>query len=682
MDLNIPPTTVNLNQPATPIKDDHSSSSLTTDSKRKKRNDEFRERITTCRNYRRKLITSWGTSIDYLRGKPFASQSDSDQIAVNLDWALTKAKKASLFSQVPEVRVNHGEDLLLKSAPWVTPFQKKLNDTMNSAGIESAMDECLSDLINASGFATIMVSYESLQEDVELPLQPEDPNSPKITIPRDTDHRYLVQRLSPSDFLWPTDFTGSDFDKAPWIGRSGRITWAEAVQQFKLLQEDKDKILGEDRPMMDKLTHDRERDKLAADDKVGFDEIFYHEFSYDSEAKSYSSIRRLVFITGKDDPVIDEPWKGQKSVEGTTIVGAQHYPIRVLTLAYITDEAIPPSDSAIGRPQVNEINKARTQWIHQRERSIPIRTADINRIDPVIMQSLMRGTWQNIIPVQGDGSRIITEVARANISPESFKFNDVAMGDLNREWTEPALSGADVETKGESSNLAQSANLPRVRERARVASFVTSIAMVVGGLLCLFEDPSTFGQGFDPSISKQLTYSILADSTIVLDANQKLSRLNNFVETYAKSGWVNLEPVLQEIAILSGLDPSTVIVPPKPKPPESPNISLRLTGAEDLLNPLVLAFMINSGQAPTADQIQQAKSMIQTTVEPMPGLQMPSSVQPAGGLPMLPTQQLPSTTMPPIGTVPPPAPPPVGEANPHLAALEGINKRTESGGNQ
>ena len=52
-----------------------------------------------------------------------------------------------------------------------------------------------------------------------------------------------------------------------------------------------------------------------------------------------------------------------------------------------------------------------------------------------------------------------------------------------------------------------------------------------------------------------------------------------------------------------------------------PNISLRMTGTEDLLNPLTLAFLLKSGQAPSEEEIEAAKKLIQVTVTPPPGTQ-------------------------------------------------------------
>jgi hypothetical protein len=690
----------------------------------KKRNDEFRQRIEVCKNYRRKLIANWTISIDYRRGKPFTSQTDDDQVAVNLDWAYTKAKQAALFSQVPQARLNHVPETLPKVLPWVPNFERMLNDNLVEGGIESTMDEVLPDAINAAGIGVGMVSYECITEDKQVPkfdvsrlppqLQAEMMTKgtlggqpiPMDTVPSPVDKRYLVQRVSPADLLWPLRFIGSNFNNGPWIGRTGRVTWAEGKQRFSLLEEDKSTVLGEDRPMMDKLTHDVEKDKSSADDMVEFDEIFYWDYAYDSEAKSFKTIHHLVFVSGKDDPVVDEPWKGQKLDEDGSVIGVTKFPIQVLAFDYITDEAIPPSDSAIARPQINEINKGRTQQIRQRERSLPVRWFDVNRVDPAIQQSLMRGTWQAMIPVQGEGSRIIGEVARASMPVENFQFDQVARFDLQQLYTiHPLPAGKDQEAADTDPNQNVSGfNNPIGRERAKVAKFFCSLAEILGGLMCLYEDEETFGEGFDPKFSKVLKFSILTDATVLLDAGQRLSRLNQFIKMYAKSGWVNIEPVLQEVAGLVGMDPSIVVKQPNPKPPVEPNISLRLTGVEDMLNPLTLAFLIKSGQAPSAELIEQAKSLIQQTVvppvqpegegqpgapgmppqggqpaQPPPGGAPPQGGQPGSSMPI--HQEMPlraPVAGPPPGTpTPNPAPPRVGEAHPQWTAMGDLEKRTD-----
>jgi len=657
--------------------------------KKKKRNDQIRSIVETCKTYRRKLVENWSISIDYRRGKGFSSESDTEKVTVPLDWSFTKTKQASLFSQVPQIRVNHHPETMM-AGPGLHKFESRVNDTLKAAGIEAAMDEVLPDCINASGIGVALVSFESITEDKEVPKMDLSMLPPEIAaqalqtgmldgqpiemevVPQVVDKRYVIQRISPSDFIWPLNFVGSDFNQASLIGRSGRIPWAEAAKKYKLTDADKESVLGEDRSVIDRLTHDIDKDQTQPDQMVGFDEIWYKEFQYNEDASSYHTLHHLVYLHGKHEPVVDEPWKGQKIDESGKVLGARKFPLQVISLAYISDECIPPSDSAIGRGQVDELNQSRTDRLKQRRRNVPVRWFDVNRVDPTIQQSLMRGTWQAMIPVQGDGSRIIGEVAKVGHPQEDPSFDQVAKNDLSEAWTignNQLGSGVDVETKGEANEIASNFQTRVGRERAKVASFFVNIGEILGSLMCLYEDPAEFGEGFDPGLSALLEFSILADSTVLVDSNLRLKRLNDFVNTYAKSGWVALEPVLKEIASLTGLDPNVVIKAPEPAPPAEPNISLRLTGGEDMMNPLLLAFMMKSGQAPEPDLIMKAKELIQSAVvvpSPPPN-PADGQIPPPGG---------------PAGGVPPPPPPAVGEANPDATILPTIKKRSDdpSGG--
>lgn len=671
-----------LPSPATPTTD-KLGPDLNQDEARKKLAREFRKRIEASKNYRRKLVQNWQANVDYRRGKPFASQSDEDRVAVPLDWSLTEMKQSLLFSQVPAVRVNHPPETLSQEiSPWLNKFEQRINDSLVEAGIEHAMDECLPDCINAAGVGVVMVTYEAITVPKEIPaidvqmlppeiqaqimrtgMLPDGSPVPMEVVPDVVDHRYIIERISPANFLWPVSFSGSNFDKSPWLGRTGQVTWAVAQQRWNLDPRNKHKFLGIDRnSTQDTISTDIDKDGENGDEFVEFDEIFFREQQYSANAKSYSTIHHMIFVNGKEEPVVDEPWKGQEyDPETRVLIGAQKYPIRVLTLTYITDEAIPPSDSAIGRSQVNEINKARTQMILQREHSIPIRTFDVNRVDPTIQYNLMRGTWQGMIPVQGVGTNIITEVSRSSFPNENYKFDEIAKMDLFEIWmVGQEFSGANVETAGESKNIAGNTNVRISRARAKVGKFFVSVAEVLGGLIAVYEDPNTFGEGFSPEISTTLAYSILADSTVLVDSNQRLQRLMQFINFTAKSGRVDIEPVLKEIATLSGLDPNVVIIPPAPKPPVQPNVSLRLTGTEDMLNPLTLAFIIEAGQGPKPESIEQAKQLIQLAVmPPMPPL----------GAPPLPPD--PSA----IGPLPTPPPPEIGKAEEDWSALDRINQR-------
>lgn len=672
----------------------------------KKLNKQFKAAITTCKNYRRKLVKEWQVNVDYRRGKPFQTQTDDDRVVVNLDWSFTKMKQASLFSQVPPIRVSHPPQTVSpEMMPWLHNYEQQINDRLIAAGVETAMDEALPDCINAAGFAVIIVSHEALLFDKEVPaidlasLPPEIqaqimqtgklPNGmpvPMDTVPTPSDSRYLVCRVSPADFLWPISFTGSDFDNAPWIGRSGKVTWAEAKRLWKLDEKKKSTYVGNDtQQQQDRIVDDSERNyEETAEDLVSFDEIFYKEVKYSSDVKSYNAIHQLVFVNGQEVPVTDESWKGQETDEEGGLIGALKYPLRVLTLSYLTDEAIPPSDSAVARPQVNEIIKSRTQMIMQREYSLPMRTVDVNRIDPSTLYNLMKGKWQLMIPVQGNGQNVITEVSKSAFPQENFNFDVIANRDLDRIWnTNQPVSGEQVETKGEAAAIQANVTTRMARERAKVGKFFCGIAEVLGGLICIYEDPATIGQGFMPVVCKTLSYSILADSTVLLDSMQRLQRIESFVNMYAKSGWVNLEPVLKEAATLSGFDPAVVVRPPQPKEPSEPNISLRLTGVEDLRDPMAMGLLIKTGQAPTPQQIEQGKLLILQAGPPTLQEQTPLTGNTVGAdgsvTPPAPTKTfVPPVPMPVIGaTGPVQGPPPVGvgEDNPNYSATPKVNQR-------
>jgi hypothetical protein len=183
---------------------------------------------------------------------------------------------------------------------------------------------------------------------------------------------------------------------------------------------------------------------------------------------------------------------------------------------------------------------------------------------------------------------------------------------------------------------------------------------------------------------------------------------------------------MKEIASLSGLDPNQVIQPPQPEAPPKPNISLRLNGAEDMTNPLMLAFMITTDLAPSPEQIEQAKQLISMVVVPAPpppppvletgpdgstkavaapqaeskapaleGMQItlqpavPGGMQPGMGLdpmdqgmvgpdgqPLPQAPPLPNSEVPPS----PSQPPAVGEANPKWGLMPHVSQRAEGPG--
>ena len=56
---------------------------------------------------------------------------------------------------------------------------------------------------------------------------------------------------------------------------------------------------------------------------------------------------------------------------------------------------------------------------------------------------------------------------------------------------------------------------------------------------------------------------------------------------------------------------------PEPSGPEPPNVSLRVSGAVDLRDPLVLAMFVKSQQAPSQQELSVAQKMIEASGGPI-----------------------------------------------------------------
>lgn len=665
----------------------------------------WQARIDRCKRVRKDLVKSWCDNVDYRRGKPFTEWDDEDRINVNIDWSMTKGKHAQLYSQTPKVYLTPKQKTF---EPAVDAFTKQLNETLDQANVGSAMDENVLDAINAAGFGFALVGYEALTQPKQVPSQEINNmplpkllamkagliETPMETVQQKVSERYYIKRLSPSDFLWPVEFTGSNFDDADWVGHSGKMMWTEAARIFKLDDEDKEKILG-GRTKEDNLRRDTDKD-YSDEPVVDYDEIFYWSHRFDPACKFFEQIGRIVFVKGKTDPVIGPgPWEGQRLDEQTQkYVGVCHFPLRVLTLTYISDDAIPPSDSAIGRPQVEEMIRSRTQIVENRDRSQPLRWVNSDRVDTQVMDTIMRGEFQAFIPIQGDGSKALGEVARAAYPPEDYEFDRIIREDLNEQWNAGANQLGQVSRGRRSATeqqIASSNFQTRIGyERNRVASYFTGIAEVIGGLLSLNgdfpvlspEDQQRLGSSWDwKHVATNMVYWIRPDATVLLDANQRIERLMKVLNLVGKSGFINPKPIISELVELHGLDPQDVLVDPRPLQ-EHPNISYRFTGVEDLTNPLVVALLIHAGEAPTPQDMQAAKLLLQDVSAPVP----PPGQGGQGGQPGQPGQQPggaqhasgapPAGMQPPMGKpAPKQMPQPQADAHPRWQGLPKIFKR-------
>lgn len=664
----------------------------TTDTAAEKRTQMWLGEVARTKAHRKELVPDWSISVDYRRGKPFSADSDNDRVQVPIDWAMTKAKQAQLFSAVPQLRLTHKSEAYKLSAPM---FARKINDALGAARVGVAMDEVLPDCINAAGVGAVLVSYDVLTEPRDIPTVDQmtaaaytqaGQEVPVKTVNVVLDSRMCVSRISPSDLLWDLSFTGSDFDDSAWLGYDGRKSWPDAMKSFKLDEAKKaEYITGDTRKANEQLSADPTQATARKDDQVEFQELYYKRYLYHDDETSYTALQRLVFIKGK--LVIDEPWNGQKRID-RKLCGSRKFPIRVLTLTYLSDESIPPSDSAMGRPQVDEINEGRSQAILDRKRSTPLRWFDVNRVDPQIQTLLLRGTFQGIIPMNGDGNRAIGEVARAAYPQEDYAFANQAMTDIRQTWqVEDAVgAGPQIRSAEEARNRQSNFQTRIGYERARCAKFFVGIGEVVAGLLSLY------GQ-FTPEelallqkagiVKEQLSdcyaFNVFVDSTLLLDAGQRIERLMSYLNMTVKSGFIDPTDVIIELTELHGIDPARVTKAPQPQGPEPMNVSLRLSGAADMNDVLVLAMLLQTGQGPKPESINAAKLLLANVpAQPTPAAP-PEGQPPADGAPGAPPADAPPAAAPGAGPAVLPQHVAQTDAHPAWNTATRVEKRAEDG---
>ena len=384
----------------------------------------WQARIESCRKARKALKDEWDTNIAFRLQKPYTDESDEDRVAVPQDWSRTRAKEAQLFSQMPTVTLSALDKRFAQAVPIL---QKEFNHVLaHQAKPEVAMEECLADLVNAAGFCAAIVKYEATFTEKEVPsvdlsvLPPDAAMAlmqsgqvPMEKVPMPVSQRFVMRRISPAQLVWDTRFKGSDWNDASFIGHEGSLPWAVAKREFSLRDADKEAVLGATKP---ELLGDADEESCEDDRQVNFTEIFYKAAMFDPEELHLDKLRRIVFVEGiTDRAVIDEEYQGQQYDEesGEYVGVCGKFPIQVCTLVYVSDQLIPPSDSEIGRPMVQEQMRSRTQQMLQRDRSIPTRWHNTNRIDPSVSALLEKGIFQGSVPVNGDGSTAMGEIARA-----------------------------------------------------------------------------------------------------------------------------------------------------------------------------------------------------------------------------------------------------------------------------
>jgi hypothetical protein len=297
----------------------------------------------------------------------------------------------------------------------------------------------------------------------------------------------------------------------------------------------------------------------------------------------------------------------------------------------------------------------------------------------MILDLVMRGIWQGIIPVNGPGERVFAQIAAAAFPKEDFSFDAVSNRDLDDAWSMSPNQLGNYNTGERSASEAQFVQGAYASvigfQRQKIVNFFLGLIDTLMGLLQLnldnFELEPVVGpdgvqrlQQWDrQKIDGKFVATVRQDATVLQDTGARTRQLMQFLNIAGKSGRIQIDPIIAELASLSGLDPATVMAPPAQPKPEPLQISYRMTGMQDLLNPLALSFLVKNGLAPGPGELEYSKQLLLDAAAPpknpppaesAAGPDQPQGPGPVGGAPM-----------------PPPGP------NPDWAAMPRVTKRPE-----
>jgi hypothetical protein len=642
----------------------------------------FVARIAASRLRRDTLLETWKESVDFRVQAPYLPTSngtkdattdvvatslradmDQDRVAVAEDWSRTKQKTAQLMFQVPRVIAKAQHPDAEQGAPI---FSAKLNQMLGDTGVKAAfmIDECLADVINAAGIMASVVTYENTTETKSVPdpakvqeLLAQGAQMPAIqqavkdgTLPiamvPQTDiiaQWYTLNRLSPSELLWPAEFKSSDWDKSPWLGYDSAMPTTEVLRKWgpdgskKLPEGWKPSGSRPDTLADDLMTADQKPEFGSDYTKVSI--IYYKGMHYRPDVKHPDCIYTMIFVEGCDQPVVDEPCKWQKWIEPTPAfeghyVGITDFPIRVDTLVYVSDLATPPSDSEAGRPQVRQLMRFEEQQLKQRDHSIPVRWFDSNLVDEDVQEQLKNGTYQDWIPMNGPGDRAVGEVARANYPRENMEFERQASARLDRSWSmsnnQMGTMNSGRRSAKEAGIVADAADVRLEYEKNRVERFLLGNVRVLAGLMQMFETRTSYVQmvgeknadrlmAFNNSmIANKYAFELIPDSSEHLDVETKINRALKTYNLMANSQGFNKSAMEKEILELMGYDPARFVAPPVEGKPDAPNLSFRFSGEDIASNPIALAVMIANGYKITPELLKTAQLIIESAHVPAP----------------------------------------------------------------
>lgn len=562
--------------------------------------------VQSAKDQKERLIGEWRKNIRRYMNKPhsqFSGSDTTDIVWVPKDFALTERKRAKLWYQLPEVycQPKPGQMVPPMTGPVFAAVMNQYLADECQVDAQRVMREVTFDQICPAGIMVSKLGYEAFvdgERQVPGMVDPFTGVQQVDVVPNIVKERYYWHRVSPARLLLPADWTGSNYDDAPWVGMEFERDRETVKRLWNLTDEELPNAVAPEKSLNELEDMSSERANRRV---VRGIEVYYKASLFDANVKHPDRIRWMVFLDKDDKPVIhrDSPDQTVTPEGALTADSLYGFPIHVGSIRYVSDSKYPSSDVQQSSPQVFELSRGRSQMVAQRDRSIPMRWGDRSRLDPDTVSKLTSGDWQAFVLTDGPGNEIVGEVARAQYPRESFEFNAQIEKDLEETWSlgsnQLGIKASEGQTATEAS-ITQSNSAERLgAERQEVVNYFIGGVKKIATLIQRYADAPDYVQAVGPQgeqilqqwdktqLSGKYLWSIKPDSQLRLDMGQERQYRTQVYNLLRKDPLINPQELIKWVLESYGMTHAAFLAQPQPPSPPPPKISLTFKGED--LNP-------------------------------------------------------------------------------------------------
>jgi hypothetical protein len=602
---------------------------------------EWTARRDRARTVRQQHEPRWKRNLERYAPPPSSDTATSYDINPQIDFRLVETKKANLFYDVPEVRLEP-TDLRLPPIPGppgpdglptqvtaeqVTVLRERvLNHKLSADGadVKRAYHEGLVDTLAASGFLCHKIGYRNVTMTVETtqPGMLGQPPTP-MSIPVPIFEECFWSAFPSDELLIPDDFTGSDYDQAPWLAHDYTVPLTPATRREFKLPEDFTGAVADDGAV---YTHDRSHESTVT--RIRVTEVWYRAAQFDADVVHPELYRKVVIVDGletaegQDSPYQSIDARGRLTDD--SMVGC---PIHVGTIRTVPKSAYVPSDLTVIGQLREELIRFRTQQVRERDARIPKTVVDEGAFTPDQLLKLEKGDIGAIIKViEGKLGGGIGNIMAPVVTGTSPRENVVTQDLIERDIERAIAIGSNqsgVITKGKRTatelRLVQgNADARTEAERGAVRRHFVKGVRKFDSILQRYLTLEAVQKILGPAAGQlwdawkflpgKYAYQVRPDSGVHVDAVQDLAQKIDLWNMIGNHPNINAIELLKPLVKAAGFDSDKVVNPKgREKAPEPPKLNASFAATDLLVPPLgrlFLDLLAQSGYQISAQAIQ------------------------------------------------------------------------------